>query len=340
MTPAMTPAAPDVRVVRLDDVAVVAIGRNEGVRLEACLRSVTDQVAIVIYVDSGSTDRSAAMAGGLGAQVIHLDLATPFTAARARNAGFLYLLERFPEIAFVQFVDGDCEVERQWLQEGRRHLLEHASTAAVFGRRRERFPSKTVYNRIVDEEWTIAPGEVKYCGGDVMMRTLALQQAGGYRASLIAGEEPELCVRLRQFGWKIVCRDHAMTMHDVALNRFGQWWRRMVRSGYAYAAGAYLHGAPPERHWVAETRRIWIWAAAIPAAIILILAAAGPWALTLATLYPVQVTRLYLNRKSWSAAPLGGAILLVVGKFPEFAGQLRFLRDLWRGKEGRLIEYK
>ena len=64
----------------------------------------------------------------------------------------------------------------------------------------ERFPDMSVYNRLIDEEWNVTPGDVKYCGGDVMLRSAALQQAGGYRATLIAGEEPELCVRLRQRG--------------------------------------------------------------------------------------------------------------------------------------------
>jgi glycosyltransferase involved in cell wall biosynthesis len=47
---------------RLNDVAVVAIGRNEGDRLKACLRSVVDVAALVVYVDSGSTDDSVAFA--------------------------------------------------------------------------------------------------------------------------------------------------------------------------------------------------------------------------------------------------------------------------------------
>ena len=35
------------------------------------------------------------------------------------------------------------------------------------------------------------------------MRVEAFEAVGGYRAQLIAGEEPELCVRLREIGWKI-----------------------------------------------------------------------------------------------------------------------------------------
>src|SRR3990170_3982962 len=89
---------------------IVAIGRNEGERLRACLRSVVGDNRVVVYVDSGSTDGSVEMARSMGAEVVELDLATPFTAARARNEGFHRLEQLNPNVAFVQFVDGDCEV--------------------------------------------------------------------------------------------------------------------------------------------------------------------------------------------------------------------------------------
>ena len=44
---------------------VVAIGRNEGERLRRCLASVLPQAALVVYIDSGSTDGSPAMAHAL-----------------------------------------------------------------------------------------------------------------------------------------------------------------------------------------------------------------------------------------------------------------------------------
>jgi GT2 family glycosyltransferase len=328
------------RSTQLADLAIVAIGRNEGLRLEACLRSVVGQAAIVVYVDSGSTDTSVAMARQLGAEVIELDLTIPFTAARARNEGTAKLMADKPDIRFIQFVDGDCEVETNWLQAARMRLLESSKTAAVFGRRRERFPEKSVYNRLIDEEWNVPPGDVKYCGGDVMMRACALREVGGYRDSLIAGEEPELCVRLRQSGWKLLCIAQPMTVHDAAMKSFGQWWQRAMRGGYAFAEGAYLHGAPPERHWVRETGRIWLWAAAIPMIIVLCGSTFGPMALTLTLVFPIQVMRLYLKRRSWSRAPLAGAAFLVLGKFAELAGQCRFGWNFLRGKSGRLIEYK
>src|SRR5947207_307333 len=58
---------------------VVVIGRNEGDRLRTCLSAVAGRNLPVVYVDSGSTDGSVATARGLGADVVALDLTTPFT---------------------------------------------------------------------------------------------------------------------------------------------------------------------------------------------------------------------------------------------------------------------
>ncbi|UUX96102.1 glycosyltransferase [Aquabacterium sp. J223] len=314
---------------------VVAIGRNEGERLRRCLQSVLPQVARVVYVDSGSTDGSAAMARGLGAEVVDLDLSQPFTAARARNAGLARLLALQPGLERVQFVDGDCEVVDGWLAAATAFLAQRPEVGVVCGRRRERHPERSVYNRLCDAEWNTPVGEARACGGDAMMRVAALQAVGGYREDLIAGEEPELCVRLRAAGWRVWRLDHEMTLHDAAMTRFGQWWRRTQRGGHAFAEGSALHGAPPERHWVRETRSGLAWGLWLPLAILLLALAVSPWALVLFAVYPLQVLRL-----SRRGQGLAHALFLVLGKFPEALGQLNYWwRRLTHGQR-RLIEYK
>jgi len=336
----MSSEAGGATAVTLSDVAVVAIGRNEGERLRQCLESAAGDAAIVIYVDSGSTDGSVELAKAMGARVVELDTTRGFTAARARNAGFDALGDARATIRFVQFVDGDCEIERGWIAAAHDHLDARPDVAGVFGRRKERFPDASVYNRLCDEEWNVPPGVVKACGGDVMFRASALEATGGYRPAMIAGEEPELCVRLRQHGWRIVCLGEPMTIHDAALSKFSQWWRRMLRSGHAYAEGAYLHGAPPERHSVAPSRRIWFWGIGVPIAIVAAPLVLGPIGLAAALIYPVQVARLYLIRRKQSTIPLASSIFLVLGNFPEAAGQLRFHVNRLRGRANALIEYR
>ncbi|WP_445241601.1 glycosyltransferase family A protein [Microcoleus vaginatus] len=175
----------------MKQVGLVAIGRNEGQRLRQCLVSATDKVARVVYVDSGSTDGSLELARSLGADTVELDLSIPFTAARARNEGFARLLELAPDIEFVQFVDGDCEVVDGWIDRAYNELAAKPEVAAVCGRRRERYPEASIYNQLCDIEWDTPIGETKACGGDSMMRASAFQQVEGFNPALIAGEEPE-----------------------------------------------------------------------------------------------------------------------------------------------------
>jgi len=323
----------------LPQVSIVAIGRNEGERLRRCLDSVRDRVACAVYVDSGSTDGSVEMARGKGVDVVTLDLRQPFTAARARNAGFQRVRELMPDVRYVQFVDGDCEVVADWLERAHQFLNDNPKVAAVCGRRRERHPERSIYNRLCDMEWDIPPGPVRSCGGDVMMRADALQQVGGYR-HLIAGEEPELCVRLRAQGWQIHALKAEMTLHDAGMTRLRQWWLRIKRSGYASAEGAYLHGAPPERHRIRESRRAWVWGLGLPLGIAVLVAGFGFWAALLLLIYPLQVLRQFF-RLPGDARDRGlRAAFQVLGRFPEVMGQLQFMRDRLLGRGGRLIEYK
>ena len=273
----------------ISDVGCVIIGRNEGDRLRACLTSLVGKTAAMVYVDSGSTDGSVALARGLGVTVVELDMTIPFTAARGRNEGFHALQGGLPSLRYIQFVDGDCEVLPGWLDAAREFLESHPEAAVTCGRRRERYPEQSIYNRLCDMEWDTPLGEAKACGGDAIIRAAALVAVGGYRNDLIAGEEPELCVRLRRAGWKVWRIDHDMTLHDAGMTRFGQWWKRSLRSGHAFAEGAYLHGASSERHWVRESRRAWVWGGVIPLLILLGVPMLGWGALALSFLYPLQV---------------------------------------------------
>lgn len=317
-------------------VATILIGRNEGERLLACLASIPKGLGEVIYVDSGSTDGSTAAAKAAGAQVVELDPSVPFTAARARNAGVAALTN---EYTFLQFVDGDCALDPGWIPTAVSFLKDHPDVAVVCGRRRERFPDSSVYNRMCDEEWNTAIGQAKSCGGDSMMRSDAFEAVGGFNSKLIAGEEPELCVRLRAKGWKIWRIDAEMTLHDAAMTRFSQYWKRSRRGGHAYAEGAGLHGAPPEMHGVAGTRRALIWGLGVPTVSLSATLLFGPWGLALLLLYPVQIARIGL-RDGGSWFTWSRAALYSIARFAESWGVLEYYLKKRRGTGGRLIEYK
>ena len=328
---------------------IVIIGRNEGERLVRCLRGVAWAGRPVVYVDSGSTDGSVAQARSLGAEVVELDMSRPFSAARGRNAGLARLLELAPDTAFVQFVDGDCEVDAAWIDTAAATLQSDPRLAAVCGRLRERHPEASIYNRLCDAEWDAPAGDVRACGGNAMYRVEAFTAVGGFDESVIAGEEPELCYRLRHAGHTIRRLPADMALHDADMHRFAEWWKRAARGGWAMAQGAALHGRTPERFNVRRIRSVVFWAMLVPiVALLWSLASAtivqwwGPsivrWAAPLAGLaFPLLYAALWMKMTLAQRArgcSLADAALLatftILAKFAELTGVIRF----WRSKSG------
>lgn len=323
------------------DLCVVVIGRNEGEHLKACLGSVRGQCDRIVYVDSGSSDGSLAHAAASGVAVVPLDMGTPFSAGRARNEGFGHALRLWPDARFVQFVDGDCELEGEWLRLARKHLDAHGAWAIVAGRVRERYPHKSVYNFLCDMEWATPVGEAEACGGIFMVRVTAFQAVAGFNPVVIAGEEPELGYRLRKAGWQIHRLDLPMALHDADINRFSQWWRRAVRSGYAYAQGYALHGNDRGRYCLRDSLRIWFWALLIPGLVLLVVAMHGWWWWLLLVLYPAQLVKIAisLNRRPcpWRHS-FTYAFFILLGKWPQLLGQLLYWGRTIAGRDHALIE--
>jgi GT2 family glycosyltransferase len=326
------------------NLGLVVIGRNEGERLGQCLKSVVSKVGQVVYVDSNSTDGSVALAKSFGIDVIELDLSQPLSAARARNAGFEYLTTHYDHLKYVQFLDGDCEIAPEWLTISVAKLESNPDIAIACGRRRELYPQATIYNKLCDIEWNTPVGEAGACGGDFLARSEAFQQVHGFNTTLIAGEEPEMCVRLRQKGWKIFRVDADMSIHDANMHTFGQWWKRSRRGGHAYAEGSWMHGLSPQRHWLKETMRNWIWGLLLPVIALTLTLPTQGLSLLLLLLYPLTFLKTFyrtyrsgeLNFKDSAVH----AFFCVLIKFPMMLGQLQFLGSKIRGKKTRLVEYK
>lgn len=323
-----------------ETIAIVIIGRNEGQRLIDCLNALSKYKPNVFYVDSASTDDSISEAIKRGATVVPLDMSKPFTAARARNAGVTAAAEHLPKLQYVQFLDGDCIVNENWLETSVLYIESHSNVAVVCGRRRERYPESSIYNKLCDIEWDTPVGQAKSCGGDALMRFSVFNAVGGYKDTLIAGEEPELCIRIRQAGYLVWRLDVEMTLHDAAITRFSQWWKRSMRAGYAFAEGAYWHGKPPERHWVAESRRARFWAGILPTIILLCAFVQPSLSILLLLVYPFQMLRLTLKSHEIFKIAAAQAFYALVGKFAEMHGQLKFFSNRFKSQKTNIIEYK
>lgn len=328
---------------------VVVIGRNESAHLRACLESVRaleyprDRIH-ARYVDSESSDDSREIAAASGAEVIRLT-GTPMTAARGRNAGWMAAP---PEAgSLILFLDGDTQVHSGFLERAV-DALSDPSIAAVWGHRREGQTSASVYNRILDLDWIYPPGFTEFFGGDVLVRRSALESVDGYNPELIAGEEPEMCRRLREKGWKILHIDTPMTSHDLRITHFSQYWRRSVRAGHAYAQVSSLFRHTGDPFWSAEARRnmvrgtmlILIACATLMGSLLL----RSVWVLILAvSLYLLAAFRSAYKVRARSSSR---ATLLLFGlhshfqEIPIFIGQMSYRIAKARRRKMTLIEYK
>ncbi len=329
------------------DVGIVAIGRNEGERLVHCLASLRAHLPAsvpIIYVDSGSTDGSVAEAERQNVDVVNLDMSVPFTGARARNAGFARLISKFPQVEGVQFIDGDCELLPGWIDAATDFLNQHPRHAVVFGRLRERFPEASAYNRLADLEWNVPVGEASACGGISLMRTAAFKAVGGFNPALICGEEPELCIRLRRLDWKIQCIDADMALHDIDMHRFGQWWKRSVRGGWAVAQGSDMYGQAAERYKYKAHVSGWLWGLVLPGSALLTTGIShGTALLLLLLIYLLQMYRIGQARQQRGDTvqqSLLYAFFCVVSKVPQAIGQGKYWINRWQDKPAQLIEYK
>jgi GT2 family glycosyltransferase len=302
-------------------VGLVLIGRNEGERLRRCLASIDCAAHLVVYVDSGSSDGSVALARAMGAEVVELDTTVPFTAARARNAGWHRLVEVAPEISAVQFIDGDCELEAGWLTAASGFLAGNPAAAVVCGRRRERFPEASPYNAMCDAEWNTPIGRADACGGDALMRLSALAAVGGFDPAIVAGEEPELCTRLRADGWGIWRIDAPMTIHDAAIGRFGQWWVRATRSGFGYAQTYAATRSRAQPLYGRELRRAVVWGGLVPGAAAVAAVASPLVGAVLAGSWVAQGLRLVHRHGRRRGA------LLMLAKPAELLGAMRWVRQ-------------
>ena len=318
--------------------SVVVIGRNEGARLERCLRSIAQAArpgeVDVIYVDSASVDGSPARAASMGAKSIRVQTSRP-TAALGRNAGW-----RAASAEFVLFLDGDTILDPRFVMEALRHFDE--KTAIVWGHRREIDTGRSIYNRTLDLDWIYPPGITEFCGGDALMRRAVLQQVNGFDETLIAGEEPEMCRRIRSLGWQIRHIDVPMTGHDLAMTKWSQYWKRATRAGYAYAeVSRRFHGSGLP-FWEEDARRN------RNRALILIglclVGLTGFWQLLVVVGLLTALVLRTASKTRWKSPSFFTRLLYGIHshlqQIPIFIGQLQFWNDRREGRVRELIEYK
>lgn len=326
-------------------IGIVVIGRNEGQRLLLSLQSMQKSNCPVVYVDSGSTDGSIAIAKPLVDSVLELDSSSPFSAARARNEGFERLMELFPTVQFIQFVDGDCVLYDGWLEAAKQSMLSDAKRAVTIGHLQECSPDISVYNRLCAMEWKSPPGDLKNfgaLGGILMVRVDVFRALNGFKANVIAGEDSEFGVRLSLAGYRVTKIDHDMALHDANMTTFGQWWKRAVRAGHAIGQRAHLNGKTAVKDCVQERKSTLFWGVLLPLLALLLLIPTGGASIFILMAYFVLGLKVYLFRRNQNES-ISDAIVytkfIVLGKFANGLGLLKFYFNRFKQRY-EIIEYK
>ncbi|NNE39495.1 MAG: glycosyltransferase [Marinicaulis sp.] len=324
---------------RIENFAIVAIGRNEGERLVRCLAALCKVSDQIVYVDSDSTDESIEIARAAGVEILSLDASEKFTAARARNAGVAFAATKWPAADLIFFIDGDCELADGFLEAASKAFESDNEIGIVTGRCRELFPDATIYNRLCDLEWDGPIGDIEACGGIFSVRKAIFDKAGGFDPEIIAAEDDEFCIRVRQTGSRIVRIAHEMCFHDANITRFGQWWRRAYRAGYAFAQVGDMH----EGYFRRSRRRALLWGLILPAVAIAIAFFTNGLGLGLLALYLLSFLRnrrnLIKDGKSKSNATIY-SLFLTISKFPNLLGMADYWRKRLLGQTVRIVEYK
>lgn len=187
----------------------VIIGRNEEQFIAKSIRSVLAAQPLlagieVIFVDSASTDRSVEIASEFPIRILQLRREWPLCVAAGRYIGYVH-----SHGDYILFLDGDAEVDKDWLAEAIAFMDKRFEYGAIAGVLDEVYI--TLENVHVGGEVNVFRQnlakpfiECKTLGGIALYRRTALEKSGTVNPHLPTAEDHELCLRLRNAGYKLV----------------------------------------------------------------------------------------------------------------------------------------
>ena len=333
------------QIDQIPGVSVVVIGLNVEQYISNCLQSIYNldypmELLEVIYVDSGSKDKTLDILKRFpSVKVIKLETNHP-NAAKGRNAGWLASKHKL-----IQFVDADSYLDTRWLRTAIPHLKKE-NVGAVAGTLKERFPNRNLYHRMANLEWNIRSGsegwstkdiEAKTFGGNVLIHRDLVEQCGGYRAALSAGEDPDLSYRIRSLGYKVYRLNSLMASHDINISKTSTFLKRARRSGFVYGYLALSYWKEPERYMVKRTVALLV-GALTPFSIVIIsalLGLLGPgFLLALLVMFRLVFQAGHFSRvmRISRKEAFIYSLYLAFCIYPQFFGVLDSLSQFWQQK--------
>lgn len=275
----------------LSDVTVIVPAKNAARSIDACLAALAANLPgasrEIIVVDNGSTDDTVQRARGHGVRV--LEVPQGFVS-RIRNEG-----ARSASGGIVAFIDADCLVLPEWYDAVVTGLAD--PSVGIVGCRHE-VPADATWCQSVWHEAQMrreAEGDrVSYVpAGNCAMRRELFLTLNGFDERLETGEDPDLCVRVAQRGYRVATVRTMRCIHLgepatlAAVFRRERWHGRGAR--FFYAGG---------RVAAVTVATAWFGAAFIVGALALVGSVFGGWrwpilAIPLALLLPAAFAWRY-----------------------------------------------
>lgn len=203
-------------------VSYIIIGRNEGWKLELCLKSVYESIAEnsyieseVIYIDSNSTDNSIEIAQKFKPLSI-FQLTGECNAAIARNLG-----AEKANGDILYFIDGDMEIDKHFLK----HVINRNGKLSYY------FVGGYYIGKYYSDDWELLyakqiPSKNKlkieyfeaFTGGLFIISKAIWLKVGGMKPYMTGGEDPELAIRLAQMGIFKLWKNAPMAIHHTKVH--------------------------------------------------------------------------------------------------------------------------
>jgi len=192
----------------------------------------------LILVDNGSTDGSVEFVREHAGDAARMFLCPGLTVAAMRNAG-----ARASTGEFLSFIDVDCEVSPDYYETALRvlHTTDAAATGSRYALPETPHWTESVWDRM---HRNLEDGYVSTLnGGNLFVRASAFWAVDGFRESLVSGEDPDLCTRLREAGFAIYEDHKVRVIHHGNPKTLHGFFRKEIWRGL----GMISHGGISEK---------------------------------------------------------------------------------------------
>ena len=219
---------------------------NEAHNIERCLNAVFEAISglsggvEVIVADSLSTDATVALAQRYPVKIVQLTL----PADRGCGAG-VQLGYQHTRAQFVYFLDGDMELQRDFLLQALALIESDSTLGGISGVLHDRHINNWFDRYRVKNKPSARAGDVEWLAGGGLYRRAALDEAGGYAGNrnLKAYEEAELGLRLGSRGWRMLRLDTVAVYHSGHIESTSALIWRQWRSRRLDAGGVLLRSS-------------------------------------------------------------------------------------------------